>query len=127
MLEMNSAEEGGDSVPFNKVDDLIENESFFKRRKLYIIIGIAIILMIVLVVVLCVCLIPSSKKSDDSHITPDIIIYSKNNITLKVYSDNDDEEISFFSNEFNVDEAFNMTEKIIIYIDKIKYCFTVFF
>ena len=38
MLEMNSAEEGGDSVPFNKVDDLIENESFFKRRKWYIII-----------------------------------------------------------------------------------------
>ena len=77
--------------------------------------------MIVLVVVLCVCIIPSSKKSDDSHITPDIIIYSKNNITLKVYSDNDGEEISFFSNEFKIDEA--LSEKIIMYIVEIKYSF----
>ena len=123
MLDINSAEEGGDIVPLNKVDDLIENESFVKRRKWHIIIGIAIILVIVLVVVLCVCLIGKSKKSEDSHNTPDIIFNSKNNITLNVYSDSDDEEISLFSNEFNASEAFNMSENIIMYIDEVKYSF----
>ena len=109
---MNTADENGGSVPLNKVDDLnINDESRCKSKKMYIIIGVSIALVIILVVVLCVCLIKKSKR-----------IYN-NNITLSVYSDSDDKEISFFSNDFNVDESFIKNENIIMYIDEVKYYF----
>ena len=110
---MNTADENGGSVPLNKVDDLnINDESRCKRKKMYIIIGVSIALVIILVVVLCVCLIKKSKR-----------IYN-NNITLSVYSDSDDKEISFFSNDFNVDESFIKNENITMLIDDEKYSFT---
>ena len=43
---MKSAEEGGGNVPLNANDNTTENESFFKRRKMYIILGLAILLII---------------------------------------------------------------------------------
>ena len=84
MLEMNTADENGETVPLNKVDDLNINESRCKRKKKYIIIGVSVAVAVILVVVLCVCLIIKKR------------IYN-NNITLSVYTDNDDKEISFFS------------------------------
>ena len=111
MFEMSSTDEKGGSVPLNKFDDLNEKESSCRRKKIYIIIGVAVALVIILVVVLCVCIIKKSKK-----------IYN-NNITLKVYSDSDDKEIFFFSNEFNDDKAFTKKENITMFIDDSKYSF----
>ena len=111
MLEMNSADENGGSVPLKEVDDLIEEKSCCKRKKMYIIIGVAVALVVILVVVLCVCLIKKSKRNYN------------NNITLKVYSDSDDKEIFFFSNEFNDDKAFTKKENITMFIDDSKYSF----
>ena len=112
MFEVNPADENGGGAPLKDIDDLNKKESRCKRKKRYIIIGVSVALVIILVVVLCVCLIKKSKK--DYH----------NNITLKVYSDSDDKEISFFSNEFNVDEAFIKKENITMLIDDSKYSFS---
>ena len=59
MIEMNTADENGGSVPLNKVDDLNEKASRCKRKKMYIIIGVSVALVVV--VVLCVCLIKKKK------------------------------------------------------------------
>ena len=111
MLEMNTADENGETVPLNKVDDLNINESRCKRKKKYIIIGVSVAVAVILVVVLCVCLIIKKR------------IYN-NNITLSVYTDNDDKEISFFSSDFNVDESFIKNENIIMLIDDLKLAFS---
>ena len=111
MIEMNTADENGGSVPLNEVEDLIADESRSKRKKMYIIIGVAVALVIILVVVLCVCLIKKKR------------IYN-NNITLSVYSDSDDKEISFFSTDFNVNESFIKNENITMLIDGSKYNFS---
>ena len=133
MIEMKSAEEGGGNVPLNANDNTTENESFFKRRKMYIIFGLAILLIIILIIVLSVCLTGSSTNSDNPNDSdapdtptdtpPEIIINYKNNITLNVYSDSDDEEISFFSDEFDFDEILNMNGDKIMLIDDKKYLF----
>ena len=47
-----------------------------------------------------------------------------NNITLSVYSDNDDKEISFISDQFSIDELFIKNENISLLIDDSKYSFT---
>ena len=116
MIEMNTADENGESVPLNKVDDINIKESRCERckrkKKLYIIIGIAVALAVTLVVVLCVCLIKKSKRNYN------------NNIALSVYSDNDDKEISFISDEFSIDESFIKNENITMLIDDSKYTFT---
>ena len=112
MYEMSSTDEKGESAPLVKFDDLNEKESSCKRKKMYIIIGVAVGLVIVLVVVLCVCLIKKSKKTYN------------NNITLKVYSDSDDKEILFISNEFNIAEEYIKKENITMLIDDSKNSFT---
>ena len=112
MFEMSSTDEKGGSVPLNKFDDLNEKESSCRRKKMYIIIGVPVALVIILVVVLCVCLIKKSKKTYN------------NNITLKVYSDSDDKEISFISNEFNIAEEYIKKENITMLIDDSKNSFT---
>ena len=61
MIEMNTTDENGGSVPLNEVEDLITDESRSKRKKMYIIIGVAVALVIILVVVLCVCLIKKKE------------------------------------------------------------------
>ena len=103
---MSPTDEKGETVPLSNLDDLGEKESCFKRRKMYIIIGVAVALAIVLVVVLCVCLI--KKKPQRTY---------NNNITLKVYSNSDDKEILFFSDEFDIEERFIQKENISMLID----------
>ena len=61
MIEMNTADENGESVPLNRVDDLNFNESRCKRKKMYIIIGVSIAVAVTLVVVLCVSLLKKRK------------------------------------------------------------------
>ena len=114
MIEMNSVDEEG-GAPLNKIGDInIEKkrcECCMHKKKMYIIIGVTAAFVVTLVVVLCVYLIKKSKRNYN------------NNITLSVYSDNDDKEISFISNDFNIDESFIKNENITMLIDDSKYSF----
>ena len=115
MIEMNSVDEEGGGAPLNKIGDInIEKKrcecSCIKKDVYnYIIIGVTAAFVVTLVVVLCVCLIKKSKRNYN------------NNITLNVYSDNDDKEISFISNDFSIDESFIKNENITMLIDDAKY------
>ena len=109
MLELESVEEKEENIPLNDPNMKMEKLSCLKKYKLYIIIGTAIIIIIALVVTLCLLLTKNSDLPEDI----------KNNINLEVYSDNDDEEISFLSNEYNIDQKVNLK----LYVDEKKYSF----
>ena len=117
MIEMKSADDNGGSVPLNKADDFDGQESFFKRRKMLIIIGAAILVLIIIIIVLCVCLTGGSNNSEGSDL-PIPLIKSKNNIILDVHANSDDEEIFFFSNDFDTDKAINGSENFKLFVDE---------
>ena len=117
MIEMKSADDNGGSVPLNKADDFDGQESFFKGRKMLIIIGAAILILIIIIIVLCVCLTGSSNSSEGSDL-PIPLIKSKNNIILDVHANSDDEEIFFFSNEFDADKSINGSENFKLFVDE---------
>ena len=118
MIEMKSADDNGGRVPLNKADDFDGQESFFKRRKMLIIIGAAIlVLIIIIILVLCVCLTGGSNNSEGSDL-PIPLIKSKNNIILDVHANSDNEEIFFFSNDFDTDKAINGSENFKLFVDE---------
>ena len=93
MIELSSAGETGEKVPLN-LHNLEGDQSYLKRKRLYIIIG-GVAILVVILIVLLVVLIPGSSDKDkdkDKDIQPssdedrgDDIIDIKNNINLEVY------------------------------------------
>ena len=130
MIEMKPVDESGRTIPSNATKSADQDLSFLKKRKLYLIIGISVLLIIILVVVLCVTLTGNSDKGkkpidDKSDTIPEEPLEIKNNVKLEVYSDNDEKEISFLSEEYDVNEQGlrNLKENSIMYIDGKNYSF----
>ena len=101
-----------------------EHQSFLKKHKMYIIIG-SIILLIILIVVLLVVLLKDSdnpKKEEQKDKKDD----NYKAIKLEVFSDTDDKEILFLSEEFNLTQLNirNLEENKNIKIDGKEYPFT---
>ena len=114
--------------PFDKSEEnkltqepLINNEnSFFKKNKTLIIIIASILVLAIIITVLCVCLLKGSNgdegdKGDEEDKNYDVI-------KLEVYSDSDDKEILFLSDEFNLRQD-NLKGNEIMYVDGKSYTF----
>ena len=115
--------DNAETVPLNNPGDNLEpGESFLKRNKLYIIIGVSILLVAIIIVVLCVCL--TGNPDDEEDIPKEEPIIIKNNINLEVYSDRDGKEISFLSEEFKVVQTLKSEENQVLLIDGKKYPFS---
>ena len=103
-------------------EPLINNEnSFFKKNKTLIIIIASILVLAIMITVLCVCLLKGSNgdegdKGDEEDKNYDVI-------KLEVYSDSDDKEILFLSDEFNLRQE-NLKGNEIMYVDGKSYPFS---
>ena len=78
--------------------------------------GAIIIIAAALTVALCLCL----NKEPNEDESPEELSNIKNNINLEIYSDKDDKEIFFLSEDYQLSQKSlrNLEESIIIYIDK---------
>ena len=78
--------------------------------------GAIIIIAAALTVTLCLCL----NKEPNEDESPEELSNIKNNINLEIYSDKDDKEIFFLSEDYQLSQKSlrNLEESIIIYIDK---------
>ena len=98
-MELKTIEEGEDR-PLTGDPLLNEETSFFQKHKVYIITAAVIILIILIVVLLVFLLRDSDNSNKDEH--EDKKEDNYNTINLEVFSDTDNKEIFFLSEEFNL-------------------------
>ena len=139
---MKNVDEIGDTVSAINAVEIVSDKSCSKKRNLFIIIGAILVIAVVLTVVLCLCLPKKSdnenqkdqttdEKKEEDPVTPTDETHEdpegiKNNVDIEVYSDTDDKEIEFLSNEYQIGQSSlrNLAEGPYIYVDGNKTNFT---
>ena len=101
-----------------------EHQSFLKKHKMYIIICAIVLLIILIIVLLAVFLKESDNSKKDGQEEEKDDNYKA--IKLEVFSDTDDKEILFLSEEFNLTQLKirNLEENKNIKVDGKEYPFT---
>ena len=139
MIEMKPVGENGQQeFPATQINVKSEEEQqYLKRKRLFIIVGAVTISLTILIVVLCLCLIGNSKEDENSvssdssgsekdPISPKDLDVIQNNIILEVYSESNNKDIAFLSEEYIIQTQTlrKMDENRGLIVDGEKYAFS---
>ena len=90
-----------------------------KKRKIIIIVGVSVVVVAIIVAIVLVILLKNNNKDEKGEVDPPENIYEM--IKLEVYSDSDEKEILFLSDDFNIN---NLEGRQVMDVDGKIYPFT---